>query len=85
MVPGLRRHRTICAELHIGVEDGFTAARKAHPAFLLDDRAALATTEDRLAALGHVVDRSEMTSFPGYERAHVRDSFGNRVELLIWA
>ena len=75
----------VCAELHLGVEDAFTAARKAHPAFLLDDRAALVATEDRLEALGHVVDRTEMTSFPGYERVHVRDPFGNRVELLISA
>ena len=37
---------------------------------------------ERLAALGFEVDLAERDSFPGFERCHVRDAHGNRVELL---
>lgn len=75
----------VVAELHVGVEDPYVAPRRAHPALLLYDAAALATVEARLSALGHVVDGAERTTFPGYERVHARDPFGNRIELLVVA
>ena len=28
----------VAAEIHVGVEDGFTPARKAHPAFVVEDQ-----------------------------------------------
>ncbi len=37
-------------ELHVGVEEPFAPARKAHPGFVVDDLAAL---EERLRAAGH--------------------------------
>ncbi len=72
----------VVAELHVGVEDPFAPARKAHPAFLLESRAALDATAARLHDLGYDVDHTERRTFPGYERLHVADPHGNRVELL---
>jgi catechol 2,3-dioxygenase-like lactoylglutathione lyase family enzyme len=70
------------AEIHVGVEDPFVPARKAHPAFLLADRDELEATGERLAGLGFDVDWSQRHTFDGYERFHTFDSHGNRVELL---
>ncbi|ROS79120.1 VOC family protein [Cellulomonas sp. PhB143] len=72
----------ITAEIHVGVEDPFSPARKAHPALLLDSVAELERTATRLTDGGFVVDRTERHTFPGYERLHCTDGHGNRVELL---
>lgn len=69
-------------EVHVGVEDPFAPARKAHPALLLDDVAQLDRVAARLEALGHEVDATERDTFPSHVRWHVRDGHGNRVELL---
>ncbi len=69
-------------EVHVGVEEGFRPARKAHPAFLLDDGDELDATAVRLEGLGFTVDRTEEHTFPGYRRLHTADGNGNRVELL---
>jgi catechol 2,3-dioxygenase-like lactoylglutathione lyase family enzyme len=69
-------------EVHVGVEDPFAPARKAHPALLLESVAELEATAGRLVASGHEVDWRERDSFPGHLRCHVRDGHGNRVELL---
>ena len=66
-------------KLHLGVEKNFTPARKAHPAFLVDD---LDGTAVRLEVLGFAVDRTEEHTFPGHRRFHTADGNGNRVELL---
>ena len=63
-------------ELHVGVEEPFAPARKAHPGFVVDDLAALAT---RLRGEGIEVSPDE--TIPGVERAYVADPFGNRLEL----
>ena len=63
-------------ELHVGVEDPFAPARKAHPGFVVDDLAALS---DRLRGAGIAVERDD--TIPGVERAYVADPFGNRLEL----
>ncbi|QBR92319.1 VOC family protein [Nocardioides euryhalodurans] len=70
------------AEVHVGVEDPFVPARKAHPALLLDTVGTLDEVAERLAALGFEVDHRERETFPGHLRCHVRDGHGNRVELL---
>ena len=70
------------AEVHVGLEDPFAPARKAHPALLLDGVAELEVTAARLAGLGFEVDWTERHTFPGHERCHARDGHGNRVELL---
>jgi catechol 2,3-dioxygenase-like lactoylglutathione lyase family enzyme len=72
----------VAAELHVGVEEPFTPARKAHPAFVLPSLEALEETVGRLARLGFEADRREWDTFPGYRRVHVVDAHGNRVELL---
>jgi catechol 2,3-dioxygenase-like lactoylglutathione lyase family enzyme len=72
----------VAAELHVGVEDPFTPARKAHPAFVLSSPEALEDVVARLAGLGFETDRREWDTFPGYRRVHVEDAHGNRVELL---
>lgn len=64
-------------ELHVGVEDPFAPARKAHPAFLVDDLDALAA---RLTTAGHPVAWD--ANFPAYRRFHLADPHGNRVEIL---
>jgi catechol 2,3-dioxygenase-like lactoylglutathione lyase family enzyme len=72
----------VTAELHVGVEDPFVPAAKAHPALALDDERALDAAAARVEALGCAVDHSERTTFPGHLRVHARDPHGNRVELL---
>jgi ribosomal protein S18 acetylase RimI-like enzyme len=62
-------------ELHVGVEEPFAPARKAHPALALSDAAELATLAERLTAAGHTVNRET-------GRFHTADPFGNRLELL---
>lgn len=69
----------VVAELHVGVEEPFVAARKAHPAFVVDDLAAVAA---RLRAIGAEVDDRERETFEGYLRLHAFDPHGNRVEVL---
>ena len=64
-------------ELHVGVEEDFAPARKAHPAFLVADAESIA---DRLAGAGAEVTWDD--NFPGYRRFHTRDPHGNRVEIL---
>lgn len=72
----------VTAEIHVGVEQPFAAARKAHPALVVDDVAALDELGDRLHELGFAVDRTERETFDGYMRFHTFDGAGNRVEVL---
>ena len=70
------------AEIHVGVEDSFTPARKAHPALLLASAAELDALAGRLVGLGYDVDTSQRDTFPGHLRFHTFDGHGNRVEVL---
>ena len=63
--------------LHLGVEAGFRPAEKAHPALLVDDLAALI---ERLQAADVEIVRDQ--PLPAFERIHVSDPFGNRLEFL---
>jgi catechol 2,3-dioxygenase-like lactoylglutathione lyase family enzyme len=63
--------------VHLGVEDGFRPARKAHPAIAVRDLGALA---QRLRAAGVEVRPGD--GVPGMEQAYVDDPFGNRIELI---
>lgn len=69
-------------EVHVGIEDPFAPARKAHPALLLADVELLEQVAARLARLGFEVDWRERGTFPGHVRCHTFDGHGNRVELL---
>lgn len=64
-------------KVHLGVEADFRPALKAHPAFLVDDVAALAKN---LKASGCRVVEDE--PLEGYERVYAHDPFGNRIELI---
>ncbi|MDN5893445.1 MAG: VOC family protein [Nocardioides sp.] len=72
----------VAAEIHVGVEDPFMPARKAHPALLLNDEGELETVGARLEELGFEVDWTERHTFEGHQRFHTRDAAGNRVEVL---
>lgn len=63
--------------LHLGVEQDFRPARKAHPALVVRDLGALT---DRLVAAGHEVRPDH--ELAGVERCFVDDPFGNRIELI---
>jgi hypothetical protein len=65
------------AVVHLGVEEDFRPARKAHPALRVRDLDALAST---LEAAGHPVRWDD--ELPAVRRGHVDDPFGNRVELI---
>lgn len=75
-------HGQVSAEIHLGVEDPFTPARRAHPAFVLDDAAALDRLAARLRAADHLVDETDRDTLEGYCRFHTSDPHGNRIELL---
>lgn len=65
------------AHLHLGVEEGFAPAKKAHPSLLVDDLAALAARlED--AGCGFKPGKP----LDGYVRGDTHDPFGNRIELM---
>ncbi|GAA3442462.1 VOC family protein [Planomonospora venezuelensis] len=64
-------------ELHLGVEDDFRPARKAHPALLVHDLDAWA---HRLAEAGYPVAFAD--DIPGMRRFHSEDCHGNRLEFL---
>ncbi len=68
--------RSGAAEVHVGVEDDFRPARKAHPALAVDDVDAVA---GRLAALGFPISWDD--AIPGLRRFHTADGNGNRIEL----
>lgn len=72
----------IAAEIHVGIEDPFSPALKAHPAFLLASVAELDAVGERLGSFGFRVDWSDRDTFDGYVRFHTRDAHGNRVEVL---
>ena len=63
--------------LHIGVDPDFVPAKKAHPAFLIDDLAAL-----RAKLEGAGVATRDDKPVEGYARFFTEDPFGNRVELM---
>jgi catechol 2,3-dioxygenase-like lactoylglutathione lyase family enzyme len=64
-------------KIHLGVEEDFRAARKAHPAFIVEDLPAL---KQRIEASGYTYRTDE--PMVGYDRIYVEDPFGNRIELL---
>ncbi|WP_022925858.1 VOC family protein [Serinicoccus marinus] len=70
------------AEIHLGVEDPFAPARKAHPGLLVGDSSSLEQLAARVERAGFEVDWSERHSFEGYERFHCRDGFDNRIEVM---
>lgn len=71
----------IAAEVHVGVEQPFVPAAKAHPALMVDGPSFEAMAA-RVAAGGFAINHAERESFPGHLRFHCLDGHGNRVEVL---
>jgi catechol 2,3-dioxygenase-like lactoylglutathione lyase family enzyme len=65
------------AMLHLGVEDDFHPAGKAHPGLLVND-------VDEVARRLHSAGCEPIPGIPipGYRRIETRDPFGNRLEFL---
>ena len=64
-------------EVHVGIEEPFRPARKAHPGFLVHDLRAWA---ERLERAGCPVTWD--AEFPGMRRFYSEDPHGNRLEFL---
>ena len=64
-------------KIHLGVDDDFRPARKAHPALIVDDLPRLVRA---LVAAGVGITDDE--PLEGHDRVYVDDPFGNRIELL---
>jgi len=64
-------------ELHLGVEDPFTPARKAHPAIVVTG---LDELRARLEDAG--IEIRDDVQLEGHRRFHAFDPFGNRLEFL---
>ena len=64
-------------KVHVGVEVDFHPARKAHPAFIVEDLPALTAA---LVRAGYRPWNDEQLE--GYNRIYVDDPFGNRLELM---
>ena len=64
-------------QVHLGVENDFRPANKAHPALRCRDYATL------ISWLSHGgVEVVEVDDIPGVRRCHIHDPFGNRIELV---
>ncbi|WP_243031879.1 VOC family protein [Thermus altitudinis] len=64
--------------IHLGVEEDFRPARKAHVALITDDLEAVVV---RCQQAGYPVFRDE-PPLDGYSRVHILDPFGNRLEIM---
>src|SRR6516162_7472196 len=64
-------------KVHLGVEADFSPARKAHPAFIVDDLQNLVRS---LRGAGYRVIADQ--PLEGYDRVYTDDPFGNRIELM---
>ena len=64
-------------QIHIGIEENFRPARKAHPALRCRDYDGLIA---RLRSSN--IEVTEVDDISGVRRAHVHDPFGNRIELV---
>jgi hypothetical protein len=60
--------------VHVGVEDPFVPARKAHPALTMRGL--------RSFIVGAGLNATWNTEIQGLVRCHVSDPFGNRIELI---
>lgn len=65
------------AAIHLGVDERFIAAVKAHPCLIVAD---LAAARRALAAAGVAI--VEDGAGPGVDRCYTVDPFGNRIELV---
>jgi catechol 2,3-dioxygenase-like lactoylglutathione lyase family enzyme len=69
--------RAGAVQLHLGIEENFRAARKAHPGLRVTD---IGTYAARLEARGATVTWD--ADLPGHRRFYSSDPVGNRLEFL---
>ena len=74
---GGRWYRGAGLELHLGVEEGFRASVKSHPAMRVRGLAELRRALERDG-----VGVTEDTQLDGHDRWYLTDPFGNRLELI---
>jgi catechol 2,3-dioxygenase-like lactoylglutathione lyase family enzyme len=63
--------------IHLGIEEGFNPARKAHPALVVAD-----LDELRHALVERGIDVVFDEPLPDHDRFYANDPFGNRIEFL---
>ncbi|WP_019412447.1 VOC family protein [Paenisporosarcina sp. TG20] len=66
-------------QVHIGIEEPFAPAKKAHPAFQVEHIEAL-----KMHLLKNDVSFIVDEDLPGANRIYLSDPFGNRIEILEW-
>ncbi|MEK4535883.1 VOC family protein [Peribacillus sp. FSL K6-1552] len=66
-------------QIHIGIEEPFYPAKKAHPAFEIEN---IEELKKHLVTNG--IDVIEDDKLPGAKRFYISDPFGNRMEMLEW-
>jgi catechol 2,3-dioxygenase-like lactoylglutathione lyase family enzyme len=69
--------RNGAVNLHLGSEQNFVPTSKGHPAWLVTDLAAVVA---RCESAGHAIEAA--VPLPGFDRVHVYDPVGNRLELM---
>ena len=67
-------------QIHIGIENDFRPAKKAHPALRLRDEASIEALRARLQAAGVSVRDDEEVE--GAARFFAQDPWGNRLEFV---
>jgi len=66
-------------QIHIGIEEPFAPAKKAHPAFQIENLDDLKVHLSE-CDVNFIVD----ADLPGANRIYIHDPFGNRIEILEW-
>ena len=66
-------------QIHIGIEEPFYPAKKAHPAFEIENIEAL-----KIHLIKNGIQVIEDDNLPGAKRCFISDPFGNRLEFLEW-
>ncbi len=66
-------------QIHLGIEEPFLPAKKAHPAFEVEN-----IEELKKHLITNGVDVIEDDKLPEAKRCYISDPFGNRIELLEW-
>ncbi|WP_404391896.1 VOC family protein [Humibacillus xanthopallidus] len=66
------------AEVHVGIEEGFAPARKAHPGLAVTTPGGLDRLAEAVEATGAPVTWDD--AIPGLRRFHTSDPVGNRLE-----
>ncbi|MDM5294386.1 glyoxalase [Peribacillus simplex] len=66
-------------KIHVGTEDQFIPARKAHPALEVEN-----LRDFKQYLITNRVSFTEDKRLPGANRIYISDPFGNRIEILEW-